>query len=375
MVEVRRRWRWAALAATVAVLVALPFAAQLLPSGASAIGAQALLRRIDASGAVGYSGYAQSQGGVSLPVSDTAFSDVSDLLGGTKQVRVWWRGPSRWRADTLDATGEDDVYQDATGLWSWDYEANTARRLDGSQVPMVRVPRTDDLLPGPLARRLLSEVRPADVTRLADARIAGRSAAGLRVHVSDPRSTIEHIDVWALPDDGLPVRVSVWGTGPRPLLETSMLDLSLVTPSVATTSFTPAPGAQVQQSEFGDIVGAIDHFGASTPPAEVAGLARRRDLDLGAVGVYGRGVTLIVAMPLPGNLADQVVAAVSGSTRTKLTATGISAGISSLNLQLSNPGMFGERWLLVGTVTRSTLAKAVTALPEPQAFGRPRGRR
>ena len=103
------------------------------------------------------------------------------------------------------------------------------------------------------------------MTRLPDARIAGRDAAGLRVRTADARSTIEHIDVWALPSDGLPVRVRVYARGDRnPVLETALLDLSTSPPAASLTTFELPRSAKGRSDEQADIVTAIDQFGRST---------------------------------------------------------------------------------------------------------------
>ncbi|HEV7205677.1 MAG TPA: hypothetical protein VGN18_13790 [Jatrophihabitans sp.] len=375
----RRRGRWAVVAAITAALVAMPLVLRAWPVGASRIGARQLLARIVASGSVGYAGYAQSQGGLTLPVAAGDFSVIDDLFGGTSRLRVWWRSPHDWRVDSVGLTGESDTHEDAAGVWTWDYESNTARRTDytGSSGitgtpnarPPVRLPRSDDLLPASLGRRLLSEADPGRTQRIPDARVAGYDAAGLRLHLDDARSTIDHIDVWALPSNGLPVRVVVYGDDGSQVVSTSYLDLSLGRPSAGATAFRPAPAAKVESGEFTDIVAAIDRFGRSTPPPSVAGMARRRDIDLGAVGVYGRGVDLLVAVPLSAHLAGEFVPQLRKTPGSVEDDNGIAIGVGPLNLQLSHPYGFGARWLLVGTLTAATLAAAVAELPEARGFG------
>ena len=376
----RQSWRWTITAAVIAVFVALPFAAHLLPAGHSDIGARTLFQRIRASGPVGYSGLAQSTGGLSLPLKNDPFDSIEGLFDGTKQLRVWWRNTSDWRVDTLSATGESDLHHDGRGEWTWDYESNTARYTDATTTPVVRLPRGEDLLPPTLAQRLLSEAAPSAASRLPSARIAGHEAAGLRVRVTDPRSTIRHIDVWADPDDGLALRVSVYGTGARPIISTSFLDLTIGTPPSSVTSFHPAAGEQAYAGQVSDIVAAIDRFGRSKPPAEIAGLPRRRDLQLGAVGVYGRGATVLVALPLDYRLANDVLPSLAdapGATRSTVhtgngTSYVITIGDGPINLQVSSSGQFGGDWLLVGTVRKAALQQAVPALPpvRDNEFGR-----
>ena len=361
------------MAAVIAALVAAPTVVRILPVAASSVRATTLLQRIRASASVGYSGYAQSQGGLSLPVSGDAFGAISDLFGGSQQLRVWWRGDADWRVDTIALTGETDVHRDASGLSTWDYESGTVQRTS-ARTASVRLPRSEDLVPGNLARRLLSEVSSTDVTRLPTKRIAGHTAAGLRVGIHDSGSTITAIDVWALPGNGLPVSVAVYGAGSRtPIVSSTLLDLSLDRPTASTVAFHPAAGTRVENGGSTDIVSALDDFGSPATPLVVAGLPRRRDLDVGAVGVFGRGVTTVVAVPLPAPLAGQVVPSLRATPGVVEDATGIAAGVGALNVQLGPPVGFGDRWLLVGTVTAATLRTAVAQLPALRFdFGRRR---
>jgi hypothetical protein len=365
----RRGWRWLVVAAGTAAFVALPIAARFVPAGHSSISAAGLLARIQASAGVQWSGYAESTGGLALPVTDQ-FNSINDLFGDTTQLRVWWRATDDWRVDAINLTGESDLRGDRNGTWTWDYESNTARRTVGNIAPVIRLPRADDLVPASLARRLLSQASPIQVTRLPQVRIAGHGAAGLRVHTQDARSTIDHIDVWALPSNGLPVRVKVYGVGDStPVLASSLLDLSTAAPAPSDTDFEPTPGARVRSGQGNDIVAAIDEFGRSSPPAEVAGLPRE-PLHLGAVGVYGRGVTVLVAVPLPPRLARTLIDQLTATPGASEVRARVSVNVGPVNLMVSGPGFDSARWLLVGTVTPATLESAADDLPPAVGFRR-----
>ncbi len=369
----RRGWRWLVVAAVTATLVALPFAARLLPVAHSSISAARLLIRVQGSAGVQYSGYAESSGGLALPVT-SQFNSINDLFGDRTQLRVWWRAADDWRVDSINLSGERDLRRDRLGVWTWDYESNTAEHFAEAVVPVVRLPRADDLVPATLARRLLSQAGPAQVTRLPDARIAGHDAAGLRLHTADARSTIEHIDVWALPANGLPVRVEVYGReDSAPVLTSSLLDLSTSAPPASQTAFRPAVTAKVRSNQFGDIVAAMDQFGQSTPPPQLAGLLRA-PLQLGSVGVYGQGVTALVAVPVPRRLARTLARQLAGTPGSVAVSNGgseigaLSISVGPLNLLLSAEGVDDARWLLAGTVTSPTLVSAVAELPPAAGF-------
>ncbi len=362
-----RHWRWIALAIGVAVLVSLPLAVRLLPAGSSAVGADTLLARIQGSSDVPYSGYAQSSGGLSIPVDTGPFA-LADLLGGTSTLRVWWRTAADWRVDSVTPTGEVDVHRGPAGTWTWDYESNTTELAIDVPPPVVRVPRADDLVPANLARRLLGHATAQQVTRLPSERIAGRAAAGLRMKVSDKRSTIDHIDVWALPDSGLPMRVSAHGKDGTTVVSSTLLDVELQRPPASVTAFAAPAGSRFPGTGFGDIVSAINQFGDVRPPESIAGLPGSTDPRLGAVGDYGSGVTQVVALPLSARLAGTVVPALRSAPGAVEDARGIALAAGPISVQLSPPTGFGARWLLVGTVTGATLRAAVPSLPPAQGL-------
>jgi hypothetical protein len=147
--------RWCVVAGVVAVLLALPGLAGARPARAPHVAVADLLHRVARSAGVGYSGYAESVGGLALPVT-ADFPELTDLFGDRTRQRIWWRSATEWRADTVTPSGETDAHRDEAGLWTWDYERNRAERVDE---PSLRLPRPADLGPADLGRRLLSEAR------------------------------------------------------------------------------------------------------------------------------------------------------------------------------------------------------------------------
>jgi hypothetical protein len=357
--------RWLAVLAGTAVLAALPSVVAALPARTRDISAPELLRRITSSAGRPYSGYAESTGGLALPVT-SRFGSVADLFGGRTQLRVWYRSSVNWRVDAISFAGETDLHHDEYGDWSWNYESNTVDRTGSPVAPQVRLPTAADLLPPELGRRLLSQAQPGEATRISSARVAGRSAPGLRITPDQAVSSISRVDVWADPGTGLPLRVEVRGKQPgAPAMASSFLDFSPIEPPAAVTAFNPPVDARLSDRASRDLVTAIDQLFAVAPPDRLAGLDRNRQLPgLGSVGVYGRGVTELVAVPLPGGVAYSLSRELAEATGAEPGEPRLSLSIGPLNLMLSSPARPDSAWLLVGTVTADTLTAAAAQLPD-----------
>jgi len=363
--------RWLAVLAGVAVLIALPSVVAAVPGASSDISAATLLQRINSSAGRPYSGYAEATGGLALPVTGQ-FGSIADLFGGQTQLRAWHRSRSDWRVDAVGFAGESDVHHDETGEWTWNYESNAVSRTEFPVAPEVRLPAAADLLPPELGRRLLSQAQPREASRIGSARIAGRSAPGLRITPSAAAASIARVDVWADSATGIPLRVQVQGKqAGGPALASSFLDFSAAEPAAAATAFHPPTGATVTSAPATqDLATAIDQLAGVVPPTELAGIARNRQLPtLGSVGVYGRGVTEFLAIPVPGRVAYSLRHQLADATGSDPDKPQLSLSIGPLNLLLSSPDRPGAAWLLVGTVTASTLRAAIVELPSHPGLG------
>ena len=350
----------------VAVLLSLPALVAALPASDAAVPAAELRRAALDSADVAFSGYAQAAGGLDLPVADQ-LTEVADLFSDRTTLRAWYRGPADWRVDVLRPTGETGVHADAAGTWTWDYEDATATR----SVPTpLALPTAPDLLPSTLGRRLLSEATDDELSRLGTERIAGRDALGLRLVPAEEASSVARVDVWVDAASGLPLRVQVFGedaAGPdaEPAMDTAFLDLELATPPADVVAFAVPPGARVETGEDAALLQAATRAGEDGDrialPAGLTGLPRR---DLAgappAVGVYGRGITLLAVSPVPGRVAGGLREAISASPDAVVDDLGVRITAGPLGLMLVR-GPDGPV-LLAGTVSLDALAAAATEL-------------
>ncbi len=348
--------RWSCVVLALALVIGIPLGLRALPADGNPITAAALLDKIQGSRDVSYSGYIETLGTLQLPVADD-FTDVGELFGERTRMRVWWRDAEEWRVAKLLATGEQDVFRDASGTTVWEYEKSLlTRTID----PDIRLPRASDLLPPELAHRLLADADLSEVSRLATERVAGRDAPGLRLNPGASQSSIDHVDVWADPDTGLAVRVAVFAKGQDSAsLTSTFMSLSLGTPSRAATQFSIAPGATVEYGDMLDIAATANQYSPLRPPRVLAGLTRTSSSrNLRAVGVYGDGVTQLIVIPLSDRAAEPLREQLLLTPGVRQRAIGDALNVGPLNILLTELKDFEGGWLLAGTVTDRTLVRA-----------------
>ncbi len=341
----------------VLLLLAVPLLVDARPVPSNDITATALLQRIEDSEDVSFTGYAQSVGQVSLP-SEESLSSVAGLLGDTTSVRVWWDGPDRWRTATLRPTGETGHWHRDGRTVRWVYESKRATL--SPDVP-VRLPISVDVLPHLLASRVLDGATPQELTRIGSDRVAGRAADGLRLVPSDPQASIARADVWADAETGVPLRVElVSSLDDAVALRSSMLDVSFEAPSQEVLSFEPPPDATLVYDDTVDIAAAADRYAERTVPDVLAGLPLRVD-GVRSVGVYGRGPTVLLAVPLRDSDAERFREQISGRIGAECLRRGWLVGTGPLQLLVTPPALEGS-WLVTGTVTRDAALDAAAEL-------------
>jgi hypothetical protein len=345
-----------------ALLCAVPAIVAAWPVSASVLSAAQLRAAVLASGHVPYDGYAESDVDLSLPMLPDLHNVIA-LLDGTTDQYVWYRSPGQWRADVLTSAGEDDLYQVGQRTYDWNYASNLLTQVVGNQP--VRLPRAADLLPPSLARRLVNFAgRGAQAERLPSQRVAGISAAGLRLAETDPRSTIGAVDIWADPRTGLPVQVEIFGRGSAtPTLVSRFLGLSFRRPSVGVVTPDPGPGAGQTTTSLPAVSGVLNGFGPQLP-GRLGGFAQvPTPGGLADVGAYGSGFARFAVVPLPGRDGQTVLTAASSAGATVQIAGGTAELVSvPLLTMLLVRSPAGPVYLLVGTVTAAALEQAASSL-------------
>lgn len=361
MAAMTRRWLIVLLAAV--ALVATPLLVSARPAQSSDLTADVLATRIQASGGVGWSGYAQSSGAVQIPDSDS-FASLAQLLGEDNNLRVWWRTATDWRVDRIRSTGETDLFRQASTTVRWVFESEAATV---SPVSTVRLPDVSDLLPPTLGRSMLQGVRADELSRLPSRRIAGIDAPGLRLVPNSAEATVAAVDIWADADTGLTLRVDVYGPDDvRPVVTTALRDVDLTAPDASTTAFVAGDGIDLEYEDSVDVAADANALSEYDLPASLAGLGTRTGADPGAVGVYGRGPTTLIVLPLRGQVAGPVRQQLRLSAGARETAVGTVATVGPIGLLVTprrlDPTGRGSAFVLAGTVSPETLGRAATEL-------------
>jgi hypothetical protein len=147
----------------------------------------------------------------------------------------------------------------------------------------------------------------------------------------------------------------------NPVLDSRFVDLDLAIPEEAVTSFTPPAGARIRgEDNRGVLRVAADQLPPVALPETLAGLPRRTlEGSPPAIGLYGRGVTLLAVVPLPDGLARDLRRAGQQDPNAISDESGIRFAVGPLGILLGPPG---SSTVLAGTVTEQALAQASTEL-------------
>jgi hypothetical protein len=354
--------RWLVVLLTAAAFIATPLLISARQGSTSEISATELAGQIQRSTNVGWSGFVETTGTLQVPDNES-FATLAQLLGDNTQLRVWWRSADDWRVDRIRSTGETDLFRQGWGIVRWIFESETATY---SPVSKIRLPDASDLLPPTFARSLLQGAREGELSRLPVRRIAGTDAPGLRLTPNEKATTVGQVDIWADPVSGLPLEVQFYGIAEqRPVLTTTLRELKVGAPPTTDTHFRLAEGVRVAYEPSVDVAAAANAFAAYDLPASLAGLSARNGEDPGAVGIYGRGPTTLIALPLRGQVAGPLRRQLQDRGTAQLTEVGTLVPMGPVGLLITPRGR-GSAFLLAGTVTAETLQKAAAELLERQ---------
>lgn len=361
--------RWSTVGVAIALLAATPYAVGRLPAAEASVPPGQLVALVLGSAESPYAGYAESSARIGLP-DVPQIGEVLALLGQTTRLRVWWAGSSRWRVDALGIAGERDMYRDADGLVLWDSAERRVTRQFGESP--VRLTRASDLLPAELGRRLAAAARPDELSALPSRRVAGITAAGVRITPRSAATTIGRVDIWADPATGVPLRVEVTEKAASfAAIRTGFLEYTRGRPSARALDFVPPRGVPLDTVEAPDVAGLIGNFSPFVLPDVAAGTRRRGSVGR-AGGTYGAGFDLVAAVILPGRQLRRAQRAlrdvIPPVDRPYGSVTTVSAPVLNA-LVVVPPAAPGYGYLLSGAVTVAELERLAAGLVAEGADG------
>lgn len=356
-------WRWAVTSAVAVAVVATPYLVGARPVAEADLTPAQLVAAVMRSADIPHTGLVESAGTVQVPQAET-FTSITTLFGEANRVRVWWQDDEHWRLDRIRSTGETDLFRTPLGTVRWVYESGRVRIAAAAP---VRLPDTSDVLPDTLGRRVLQGAETDELSSLPVRRIAGRDTAGLRLTPSTEQSSIDRVDLWVDAESGIPLRVEVFAGFVRPTLSTYYERLDLDDPPEDALDFEPPASANVTIEELPDLAAESNQFAPYVAPPQLAGLRLRPDrpdLPTGAVGVYGRGPTVLLFLPLRGKAARPLreqLSTMSGAASEE-DAAGTAVDLGPISALVTPARYRGSGFLLMGTVTPQTLQDAATEL-------------
>jgi hypothetical protein len=308
-----------------------------------------------------YVGLVECSGQLGLP-EIPRLASVIGLLTGRTRIRAHVAAADRWRVDELTPVGERDVYHLGDTEYIWDFGSDQLTRVVGTP----QLPRPADLLPPTLARRLLRLAAGDPVRPLPARRVAGRSAAGVRLSPTDPDTTVGPVDIWADPATALPLRVEVSARSGPPLLISELTDVQDRAPDPADLVPTVPPGAGAITASADDVGSALRVLNAPPAPDRLAGRDRNTAIGIGLPGVgrYGAGLAVFALIPVGRDVAEQAIAGAAAAGGSAVEVPNGRAALVTTPLVAVGVRACGRGGsLLIGTVAPAVLQQALRELP------------
>jgi hypothetical protein len=356
------RRRWAVVAVVLAVLIATPAVLAARPTKAPEVSTASLIQLMKSSADSPIQGYAETSGRLSFPDLGQ-FGDIAGLLSQTTRLRIWAASSKHYRIDMLSTAGEHDYYRDGQSGYEWNSGNRFATVI--TRYPGVTQPSAPMVTPQALGRRVLDGVALSSIQRIGTRRDAGHVTIGLRVPSSDPRSLVDHVDVWVDPDNGQPLAVSIVPRNPASAaFDSRYLNVSYTPPSEARLSFHPE---QDPTAIYGaGVDGSFDNVGNhASLPKTLSGLPQR-SVARDGTATYGNRYSLAAVFPvdpalvyaLRDNLDSPSRPAVKGAFgEGSEILTPLVSGITFTAGPRQEHG-----YLVVSTLTRPALEKLATDL-------------
>lgn len=182
-------------------------------------------------------------------------SSILELATGSHTARVYADGPTKLRAQVLDAMAERDAVRNGSDVWLYTSKNNTATHVTLPARSGSEQAAPDHVLtPAEVADQLLAKVQPStEVTLGTNTSVAGRGAYDLVLTPKASDTLVGTVSIAVDAENGLPLQVVVDARGQKdPAFTVGFTSLDLATPSSDLFTFTPPPGATVKEQKLPD---------------------------------------------------------------------------------------------------------------------------
>ncbi len=293
--------------------------------------------------------------------SGALLDSVLEFASGQQTARVMIDPEVGFRVQILDRLDERNIIVNSDEAWLYDSSTNTATlfaapepvELTDAQRSEVesrfaelegRVP-ADISTPAEAAQYVLDEIDDTSTISLAEnVRVAGRAAYEVRVTPDDAETLIGSVAIAVDAETGLPLRVLIEAVGQdAPAFSLAITQLDVSTPDAALFSFTPPPGATVEEAPMPE-----------WPTADSAEAPVEADLEsLPAPTMLQSGWSTIVELP-----AGAMPAELGGSAAMlEQVAVNVDGGFA-ISTALATVFITDDGRALVGTVPLAVLQAA-----------------
>jgi outer membrane lipoprotein-sorting protein len=241
------RARGAAIGAVLAGVVGLGLL--VAPGGAGAapelppVGAEELVASVLTAEPGPFGGAVQVDSALGLP----ALPDLPQVADGTSTARVWSDGEGRGRVQLPTDSAEKTIVDDGTTLWHYDSAGGTVSRSAHPDRSRDAAAAAD---PTALAAGLVERLRATSTVAVdGTAEVAGRPAYELVLAPAPTeRTLLREVRIAVDAERRVPLRLTVLGNGAtEPALQAGFTDVEFVPQDPALFTFTPPPGATVEQ--------------------------------------------------------------------------------------------------------------------------------
>jgi outer membrane lipoprotein-sorting protein len=306
-----RRLRWAVPAAAMAVTGGV-IAAFLVPAAEATPGLPARTPAQLLAAVAGRTGPLPAFTGTVVETANLGFPELpggsdptspSSLMTGSHTIRVWYGDQQHIRLAIPGQLSETDVIRNARDLWVWSSRQNTvthtrlAAGADTAEPPMTKMPQT----PQQAANQVLAAVGPTTTVSVAsNVTVAGEPSYELVLAPKDSRSLIGQVRIAIDARRNVPLRVQVFARGSAtPAFQTGFTSIAFTRPAAANFTFTPPPGAKVEQQSgpAGMAAGTMIRVRPGTP-VRIQGSVHIPAVVHQAITVK-RGKQVVISGPVP----------------------------------------------------------------------------